>query len=359
MKWMKFTIKTTTEATDFVSAMLAENGIEGVEIEDNVPLTKEEEASMFTDIPALLPEDDGTAFVHFYIDPDSRVLPIENEAGERIHFSTGSSLRDARMESGSEGYLFETKEALISTLEAGLAELTCFTDIGEGSITLSFTEDRDWLNNWKTFFKPAAITEDIIVKPSWEQLSCDDAAGKTIIDIDPGTAFGTGTHETTRLIITALEKYLQPGMEVMDAGCGSGIVSIAAAKLGAGHVLALDIDTAAVTATMENRELNHIDAKLLSTYPGNLLEPATLPEFLQGNTPKQFDIVAANILADVIIALSDQVAEYLKQGGLFLSCGILAEKAEDVRLALSKNQFAVLEEITLGEWICFAAKRNG
>lgn len=358
MRWMKFTIETTTEATDFVSAMLAEQGIEGVEIEDNIPLTDEEEASMYTDIPAVLPEDDGTAFVHFYIDPDSRVLPIENEDGERIFFSTGSSLRDARLEAAGEDYLFETKEELISALKAGLAELTRFTNIGKGSITLSFTEDRDWLNNWKTFFKPAAITEDIIVKPSWEQIKPEDALGKTIIDIDPGTAFGTGTHETTKLIITALQKYLRPGMNVLDAGCGSGIVSIAAVKLGAGQVLGLDIDPAAVTATTENRKLNNIDEELLHACQGNLLEPATLPDALQTDTPKQFDIVAANILADVIIALSDHVAKYIKQGGFFLSCGILAEKADDVRQALSKNQFTVLEEITLGEWICFAAKLN-
>lgn len=358
MKWMKFTIKTTTEATDFVSAMLAEQGIEGVEIEDHVPLTMEEEASMYTDIPAVLPEDDGTAFVHFYIDPDSHVLPIENEAGERIFFSTGSSLRDASMKSTDGDYLFQTKEDLISTLKNGLAELALFTDIGEGSITLSFTEDCDWMNNWKTYFKPAAITEDIIVKPSWEHLNPADAAGKTIIDIDPGTAFGTGTHETTRLIITALQKYFQPGMEVLDAGCGSGIVSIAAAKLGASHVLGLDIDPAAVTATMENRVRNGIDESLLCACQGNLLEPATLPKSLQTDTPKQFDIVAANILADVIIALSGHVAKYIKQGGLFLSCGILVQKANDVRQALSDNQFTVLEEITLGEWICFVAKLN-
>ena len=218
MRWNKFTIKTTTEAEDYLSAMLDEIGVEGIEIEDNIPLSKEDQSTMFIDFPPELPEDDGTSKVSFYIDEK------------------------------------EDYEEILEQVKAGIEEWRQFVDIGEGTITQSTTEDIDWQNNWKQFFSSFYI-DDILIKPTWEELKEEDK-DKFLIEIDPGVSFGTGKHETTQLCIRQLRKYMKDGEKILDVGCGSGILSIVALKLGAGEVVGTDIDENCMTSTYENMEVN-------------------------------------------------------------------------------------------------------
>lgn len=346
MKWMKFTVETTTEAAEMVGYMLTELGIEGIEIEDNIPLTKAEEEQMYIDIPAVLPEDDGTAKIHFYVMPDSEILP---------YYSTGSSIRDEEMD-GKKGYLFSSPEELMSRIRTELEELAAYTDIGAGAISWDYTEDKDWMNNWKEFFKPFYAAEDILIKPTWEEMPPDVEKDTTVIQIDPGTAFGTGAHETTKLCLLSLRRYIHKEANVLDVGCGSGILAIAALKLGAAFGCGLDIDPEAVKSARENACLNGIEEKQLDILCGNILEDTNTDGI---KAYGQFDIAVANILADVIIPLSSVIGSYIKPGGIFISSGILGEKSKDVEKAILANGFSVIEKNTLGEWVSFVAQKSG
>ena len=326
MKWKKFTLETTTAAVDLISAELGGIGIEGIEIEDNVPLTEKDTKGMFIDILPELPPDDGTARVSFYLDPDS----------------------------DTEGKLREVREKL--------TELRRFTDIGSGTITESETEDRDWINNWKTFFHPFTV-DNLLIKPTWEKVPEDDR-GMTVIEMDPGTAFGTGSHETTQLCIRQLEKYIglmkragvKEGIEVLDVGTGSGILGIAALKLGASHVFATDLDENALDAVRENLRTNGIAREEFEVVCGNLIDD---PEIQNRAGEERYDIAAANILAPVIIALQGEIARHLKHGGIFITSGIIDDKAEEVRKALEENpEFEFLEENTQGEWVNLTVRRK-
>lgn len=344
MRWMKFTVETTTEATELVSYMLTELGIEGIEIEDNIPLTKAEEEQMYIDIPAVLPEDDGTAKIHFYVVPDSELLP---------YYSTGSSIRDEEMDREKE-YLFSSPEELMARISEELDELTAFTDVGAGTISWDYTEDKDWMNNWKEFFKPFYVAEDILIKPTWEEMPVDVKEGTTVILIDPGTAFGTGAHETTKLCLLSLRRYIHKKVSILDAGCGSGILAIAALKLGAAFSFGIDIDPEAVKSSKENASLNDVEEERFDVVCGNILEDVNTEEI---KAHGQFDIAVANILADVIIPLSSVIGSYIKPGGIFISSGILGEKAGDVEKAILANGFSVIEKNTLGEWVSFVAQK--
>ena len=314
MKWDKYTIDTTTEAEDFISMMLSENGIEGIEIEDNVPLTKEETGEMFIDFPPELPPDEGKSKVSFYL-----------EAGED-HTETLKAVR------------------------IGLEQLRSMVEIGSGDITSSQTEDIDWINNWKTFFKPFRAADDIVIKPTWEEYK-KEKDSDILIEIDPGIAFGTGSHETTKLCIQALDKYVKNGDSVLDVGCGSGILSIAALKLGAKHATAIDIDEVAVKVAAENMAVNHIPSSDYTLYDGDLISNA----FLKVKAGTGHDIVVANILADVIIPLTGVVKPHLKKGGLYITSGIIDTKEAEVREALLENGFEILDVTYMKEWCCFIA----
>ena len=204
MKWTKFTLKTTTAAVDLIGSMLDDIGIEGIEIEDHVPLSAEDTKGMFIDILPELPPDDGTAMVSFY---------LEDPAGA---------------------------EGILRQVEEGLEDLRQFVDVGEGTLVMSETEDKDWINNWKQYFKPFTV-DDILIKPTWEKVP-QEHKDKLLIQIDPGTAFGTGMHETTQLCIRQLSRYVKEGTRVLDVGTGSGILGIAALKLGAKQVFGTDLD---------------------------------------------------------------------------------------------------------------------
>ncbi|MDF2907286.1 MAG: prmA [Herbinix sp.] len=319
MKWTKFTLDTTTEAVDLVSDMLNDLGIAGIEISDNVPITEEERKQMFIDILPELSEDDGTAQVSFYVEVEENI------------------------------------EDLLEKVKAGLEELSAYTNIGTGNIEVSQTEDKDWINNWKEFFKPFRVDDTIVIKPTWEELT-DQKEGDLIIEIDPGTSFGTGAHETTKLCIIGIKKHMKPDAVVLDAGSGSGILSILAKKLGAKEVLGMDIDPNATISAIENAEVNQleIDKGKLSFITGNIIEDDGIRTEIG---KEKFDMVVANILADVIIPLSEVIGENLKDGGIFISSGIIYMKEEAVKEALIKNHFTILEVNKMGDWVSFVAQK--
>lgn len=317
MEYTKISLKTTTEAVDLISNLFDELGLEGIQIEDNIPLSEEDKKAMYIDILPELPEDDGTAIVSSYFEPNS----------------------------------FDVED-LIQKIQEGLEEIAVFTNIGEGTIQLGNTDDKDWINNWKEFFKPFRVADDIVIKPTWEEL---EAASENdiIIEIDPGTAFGTGSHETTKLCIQGLRKYITSATELLDVGCGSGILSIIGLKLGAKHALGTDIDPNALAVTLENIEVNQIKKEQFSVLSGNIIEDKNLQKEAG---MKKYDIVVANILADVIIPLSGMIQQHMKEDGVFISSGIIYMKKEEVKEALFANGFTIIETIEMGDWVSFVAK---
>ena len=323
MKWNRYTIKTTTAAEDFISAMLDELGIQGVEIEDNIPLSKEDQADMFIDFLPELPPDDGVSYVSFYLEDG------------------------------------EDHTEILHQVENGIEEQRQFVDVGEGCIAVSDTEDIDWMNNWKEYFHSFYI-EDILIKPTWEELK-DEDKDKFLIEIDPGISFGTGKHETTQLCIRHLLKYIRGDKDytpaekhpkVLDVGCGSGILSIAALKLGASEVVGTDLDENCMTSTWENMEVNHLPKELGKFYVGNLIDDEKLQETVGTGC---FDIVVANILADVIIPMAPVIPARLKEGGIFITSGIIDFKENEVKEAIEAAGMRVLEINHQGEWVNITA----
>ncbi len=318
MKWTKFTLHTTTQAVDLVSCMLDEIGIEGIEIEDNIPLSEADTKGMFIDILPELPPDDGTARVSFY---------LEDPAGI---------------------------ENTLKQVEEGLLDLRQFVDVGQGTIVMSETEDKDWINNWKQYFKPFTV-DDILIKPTWEPVP-PEHADKRLIQIDPGTAFGTGMHETTQLCIRQLRKYITEGSSVLDVGTGSGILGIAALKLGAGQVFGTDLDENAICAVKENLKANQIPEKQFKVVQGNIIDEEVI-----GREAGQacYDIAVANILAPVIILLQGVICRHLKEGGIFITSGIINTKAEEVRAAIKANQeLELIETASQGDWVSVTARKK-
>ena len=326
MKWNKYTIETTTAAEDYMSAMLADLGIEGVEIEDNIPLSKEDQADMFIDFLPELPPDDGVSHVSFYLEDN------------------GEDYTD-----------------LLRQVKLALEDLRKIVDVGSGIITSDQTEDLDWINNWKKFFSSFYI-EDILIKPTWEELKLEDA-DKFLIEIDPGVSFGTGKHETTQLCIRQLLKYIrgnedyQPenkAPKVLDVGCGSGILSIVALKLGASAVVGTDLDPDCMTSTRENMEVNHLSEELGTFYVGNLIDDTALQEKVG---TEEYDIVVANILADVIIPMAPVIPARLKSGGYFITSGIIDFKENEVRDAIEAAGLEIVEINHQGEWVNITARK--
>jgi len=339
MKWIKIALETTTEAVDLVSDLLNELGIDGIEIEDNLGISEEDRKKMFIDILPELPPDEGKATVTFYLDEDEDI------------------------------------DAKLAEVMAGLEELDTFVDTGAKNFTVSETEDADWINNWKAFFKPFRVDDTIVIKPTWENLE-ETKEDDMVIEIDPGTAFGTGSHETTKLCILNLKKYVKEGDKVLDLGCGSGILSIVARKLGASFVMGTDIDENAVNVSGENACQNGLCAATALTMPGTdedndyavfemaekgcgyylsnvLSEPES--RVILGN---DYDVVVANILADVIIPLAEIADEFMKPGAVFISSGIIYLKAEAVKEALLANGFEILEVTQMGDWFSYVARKN-
>lgn len=318
MKWTKFTLNTTTEAVDLIGSMLDEIGIEGIEIEDNIPLSEADTKGMFIDILPELPPDDGTAKVSFYLEDPALV------------------------------------EGILRQVEEGLEDLRPFVDVGEASVVVSETEDKDWINNWKQYFKPFTV-DDILIKPTWEEVP-KEHEGKLLIQIDPGTAFGTGMHETTQLCIRQLRRYVNDSSAVLDVGTGSGILGIAALKLGARVVFGTDLDENAIHAVEENLEANAIPGASFQVVQGNLIDD----ERVRGQAGEEcYDIAVANILAPVIILLQGEICRHLKHGGIFITSGIINAKEEEVREAMEANEeLEILETTRQGDWVSITARRK-
>ena len=318
MKWKKFTLTTTTEAVDLVSSMLDDVGIEGIEVEDNVPLTEKETKGMFIDILPELPPDEGVAKVSFYLDDDDQV------------------------------------EEMLRRVNEGLDELAAYTELGQRTIEASETEDKDWINNWKQYFKPFTV-DHILIKPTWETVP-EEHKDKLLVQIDPGTAFGTGMHETTQLCIRQLEKYVHSESEILDVGTGSGILGITALKLGAKEVWGTDLDENAITAVGENLASNDISSDRFHVLQGNIIDDKSVQDWAGY---EKYDIVVANILADVIIMLVKEIPVHLKKGGYFITSGIINLKEEAVRAAFAASEELEVVEITYqGEWLSVTARKK-
>ncbi len=318
MNWIKYTINTTTSAEDFISAALMELGIVSIEIENNVPVPGENQGGEFEELQPDLPEDDGLSKVSFYLGDD------------------------------------DDHEDLIQQVKAALLELKETMDIGEATIDTSVTKQEDWINNWKQFFKPFYI-EDILIKPTWADLAPEDK-GKIFVEIDPGVSFGTGKHETTQLCIKQLKKYLKPGDEILDIGCGSGILSIIASKLldGDCHLVGTDIDDDCIASTYENFEVNHIPKESGDFYVGNLTDDKELQDKIGY---EKYDVVVANILADIIIGMAAAVPPTMKPGAYFITSGIIDFKEDKVKEALEAVGLTIVEVNHQGEWVNITARK--
>lgn len=317
MKWNKFRLKTTTEAEDIVSSMLMDLGIQGVEIEDKIPLTQSDKEQMFVDILPQTEADDGVAYLSFYLEPE------------------------------------EDKEKILSDVRKELEEMSAYVNVGECLIEESETEDVDWVNNWKQYFHQFYV-DDVLIIPSWEEVKPEDE-DKMIIHIDPGTAFGTGMHETTQLCIRQIRKYVTENTKILDVGCGSGILGMLALKFGAKYSVGTDLDPCAIDATHENMEVNGISKDRYEVMIGNIIDDKEVQDKVGYEC---YDIVAANILVDVLVALTPVVVNQIKKGGIYITSGIIDDKEETVVEAVKKAGLEVLDITYQGEWVCVTARKN-
>lgn len=328
MKWKKFRIKTKTEAEDIIISTLYDIGLEGAQIEDNVPLTPLEKEQMFVDILPQMQEDDGIAYLSFFVE--------ETEDGKLL--MNGEVTQE---------------EEILNEVKTELEGLRDFMDIGEGSIAVDETEDIDWINNWKQYFKQFYV-DDILIIPSWEEVKEEDK-DRMIIHIDPGTAFGTGMHETTQLCIRQLKKFVKEDTELLDFGTGSGILSIVALKLGAKHAVGTDLDPCAVPAVEENKEVNEIPTQDFDMMIGNIIDDKEVQDKVGY---EKYDIVVANILADVLVPLTPVIVNQMKKGGIYITSGIIDNKEETVVEAVKAAGLEVLEVTYQGEWVSVTARKN-
>ncbi len=317
MKWNKFRIKTTTEAEDIVCSSLMDLGIQGVEVEDTIPLTQSEMEQMFVDILPEIDVDDGVAYISFYLEED------------------------------------EDKEKMLQAVREELKEIGTYVNVGSMEIEESQTEDVDWVNNWKQYFHQFTI-DDVLIIPSWEDVQPEDE-DKMIIHIDPGTAFGTGMHETTQLCIRQIKKYVTEDTEILDVGCGSGILGMLALKFGAKHSTGTDLDPCAIDATHENMDVNGISRDQYRVMIGNIIDDKEVQDQVGYD---RYDIVAANILADVLVPLTPVILNHLKTGGIYITSGIIEEKEETVVEAVKAAGLEVLEVNHQGEWVSVTARKN-
>lgn len=319
MEWTKVIIDTTVEAVDSITWFLGEMEIYSVEIEDHLPLTEEERREMYVDLlPDEIAPNDGKAKVSFYLEDDSNL------------------------------------DEIVKNVKKELKKLSTYMNIGSGEVTIDSTKEEDWVNNWKQYFKPFYVDDHIMVKPTWEVVE-NVPEGDLIVEIDPGTAFGTGSHETTKLCMRQLKKYVKNDTVLLDVGCGSAILSILGLKLGAKYAVDTDIDPNAVRAANENFEVNHLEKDQYKVLLGNILEDEQMREDLGSEC---YDIVVANILADVIIPLSCLVPQFLKEDGVFISSGIINTKEEDVKQAILDAGMEIMEISHMGDWVSITAKRK-
>lgn len=336
MKWMKFKIKTITEAEDIIISTLYDVGLEGAQIEDKVPLTAWEKEQMFVDILPEGPEDDGIAYLSFFVEE------TENPAPESIYPEL--LLNGERI----------TAEEILEMVQAELEELQSFMEIGEGTVAVEETEDVDWINNWKQYFHQFTV-EDVLVIPSWEEVEPQDQ-DKMVLHIDPGTAFGTGMHDTTQLCIKALRRFVTPETALLDVGTGSGILAILALMFGAKRAVGTDLDPCAIEAVRQNKEANGISEEAFRLLIGNIITDKEVQDEVGYEC---YDIVAANILAEVLTELTPVIVHQLKKGGIYITSGIIDDKEQTVVEAIKAAGLEVLEVNRQGEWVSVIARKTG
>lgn len=311
MKWTELSILTTNEAVEAVSNILHEAGASGVVIEDSKELTKER-IDQFGEIYALNPDD----------------FP-KNGVVVKAYLSATS-------------FLAET----IEEIKLAIANLVNFDiNIGENVVTLCEVDEEDWATAWKQYYHPVKISERFTIVPTWEEYT-PVSTDELIIELDPGMAFGTGTHPTTVMCLQALENVVSKNDAVIDVGTGSGVLSIGAAMLGAKQVHALDLDEVAVAAARENVELNKVDG-IVQVFHGNLLDTVKEPA----------DVVVANILAEIIVTFTDDAYSIVKPGGVYVTSGIIGAKKDDVKEALEKSGFTIEEVLMMEDWVAIIARR--
>ncbi len=345
MKWMRFRVRTNEESEDIIVSYLEDIGLEGAQIEDNAPLSAADKEQMFIDAPELEPDEknseieEGAAYLNFFLEiDDDNMLTVElpNDEGEYVKVK-------------------KTPEEINAQIKEKLDELREFSDIGDGTISISVTEDIDWINNWKQYFHKFYI-DDILVIPSWEkETSEDDEKASMVLHIDPGTAFGTGMHETTQLCIRMLKKYVNSDTELLDVGTGSGVLSILSLMFGAKHAVGTDLDKCAVPAAKENMENNGIAADKFDMMIGNIIDDKSVQDAVGYD---KYDIVVANILANVLVPLTPVILNQLKTGGIYITSGIINTKEEEVKKAHLDAGLEILEIHHQGDWVSITSRKN-
>lgn len=320
MKWTRIRIKTTTEAEDIIISDLYDIGLEGAQIEDKIPLSPLEKEQMFVDILPETEPDDGVAYLSFFI------------------------------EEGSDMNIEET----IGNVKAILEENKSFLDIGDGTVEVDETEDLDWINNWKTYFHQFYI-DDLLVIPSWEEIKEEDK-DKMILRIDPGTAFGTGLHDTTQLCVKQMKKYITSESEILDVGTGSGILAILAIMYGAKHAFGTDLDPCAVMAVADNMEKNGIAPDKFNMIIGNIIDDKAVQDEAGYEC---YDIVLANILAGVLVELTPVVVNQMKKGAVYITSGIIndGDKEKQVIAAMEAAGLKVIDVSYQGEWVSVTGQK--
>ena len=321
MKWKKFTIKTITDAEDIIISTLYDIGLEGAQIEDKIPLTPLEKEQMFVDILPDGPEDDGIAYLSFFVEENDE-NPVDTDK-------------------------------VVADINNELDDLRNFMDVGEGTVMVSETEDIDWINNWKQYFHQFYI-DDLLVIPSWDEIKEEDK-DKKVLHIDPGTAFGTGMHDTTQLCIRQLKKYITPETELLDVGTGSGILAIISLMYGIKHAVGTDLDPCAVPAVQDNMANNGIDPSGFDMMIGNIITDKAVQDKVGY---EKYDIVVANILADVLVPLTPVICNQLKKGGVYITSGIIDDKEQTVVDAVKAAGLEVIEVTYQGEWVSVTARKN-
>ena len=312
LKWSEFSIHTTNEAVEPISNILHEAGASGVVIEDPLELVKERE-DQFGEIYQLNPQDypEEGVIVKAY-------LPVNSFLGETVD---------------------EIKEAVNNLILFNI-------DIGKNSVSVSEVNEEEWATAWKKYYHPVKISERFTVVPTWEEYT-PVSSDELIIELDPGMAFGTGTHPTTVMSIQGLERFVKNDDVVIDVGTGSGVLSIASAMLGAKKVTALDLDEVAVESAKMNIKLNKVHP-VVDVFQNNLLE----------GIQEKADVIVANILAEVIVRFTDAAAQCLKPGGYFITAGIIQQKKDEVKESIESAGFQIEETVQLEDWISFIAKRK-
>jgi len=313
LKWIRLTISTKSEAVEAISYALTNIGIPTIEIDDPNDITMTMEKKNKTDWD--------------YIDEELLKSKDMNEVLIKVYLPEDAP--------------YEEK---IIQIQNSLNHIKQFLDVGKGTVQTDVLHEEEWANSWKKYYKPIKIGKNIVIKPSWEEYTSTDER-EIIIEMDPGMAFGTGTHETTAMCLELLEKYITKGNIVFDIGCGSGILGIASAKLGASSVIGVDLDANAVKVAKNNVNSNHVE-HIMKVYEGNLLDVVN----------EKADIVVANIIADVIIDLSESVLDFLNPKGFFIASGIIKERLQDVQEAMTKNRLDIVEIFEEGSWCALAAK---